>query len=190
MNREELDKRLDEWLDRAAAEYGRAGMRPGIEARVIANLNSRLEKRKRYFRWIPVAAAAAILVSSVLIFRTEFLEQGPAKIASNKQIEVHSAPKPAGTAAVPATKPSPKPQRLNKPTGRFLSSGLSDQERYLIAFARAASDQNITGLSGERKFEPVQIPDLEIPEFEIPEFEITFNTEAFRPPNPESEDAL
>jgi hypothetical protein len=198
MNREELDKELDEWLDRAAAEYGKADARPGFEARAIANLNGRLEKSKWYFRWIPIAAAvAAVLFFSIYALRNNFQDHGKAEIASIKPAEPKSGPKqsfdqgPAGNAVVPAAKKPARGLHSSQPSGRFLSSGLSDQERYLIAFARAASEQNITGLSEDQKFEPLQIPEMEIPEFNLPDFEITsFEIEELHTPTPGSEEKL
>ena len=70
MNREELDRELDEWLDRASAEYGTAETRPGFEARVIANVNSRLEKRRWRFRWLSLATAAtaAVIILHAMCF--------------------------------------------------------------------------------------------------------------------------
>ena len=59
MSREELDRKLDEWLDRAADEYGRTEIRPGFEARIIASVNSSSEKRTWHFHWAPIAAAIA-----------------------------------------------------------------------------------------------------------------------------------
>jgi hypothetical protein len=189
MNREELDKELDEWLDRAAAEYGRTETRPGFEARIIANLNSRLEKRKWYFRWIPVAATIAVILSFSVYFgkRGDERRFAPGGSGEPPHINQHEA--------VPMLQEAKtmqhwaRPRRSNQPSGRFLSSGLSDQERYLIAFAQAASEQNITGLSGERKFEPLQIPKAEIQKFTIPNFEISsFEIEAT--PTPGGEEQL
>ena len=62
MNREELDRELDKWLDQAAAEYGKAEIQPGFEARIIAKLNRRLLSRSWNFRRIPAAAAIAIIL--------------------------------------------------------------------------------------------------------------------------------
>ena len=73
MNREELDRELDEWLDRASAEYGTAEARPGFEARVIANVNSRLAKRRLRFGWVSLATAAtAALIFSCYALLTAF----------------------------------------------------------------------------------------------------------------------
>jgi hypothetical protein len=198
MNGEELDKELDEWLDRATSEYGRAETRPGFEARVIENLNSRLQRRKWFFRWIPVAAtSAAILLFSVYYFHMEFKDHETSPIASRRPVELKTGPdqtvrkESAGNSAVPAANTAyagkqAKRLRSDKPSGRFLSSGLSDQERYLIAFARAASEQNIIGLSDNHSFEPFQMPDFKIPDFKITSFEF----EHLHAPTPGNEEKL
>ena len=203
MNGEELDRRLDEWLDRAAAEYGRTDARPGFEARIIADLNSRLEKRKWHFRWIPIAAAAAILILSILVLRTGFQDRPRTEIVQNRaaneaqrkelldHVGLKTRPERTLSAIVPAAKRPAGRRRSGQPSGRFLSSGLSEKERYLVAFAQAASEQNITGLSGDRKFEPLHIPGLEIPEFHLPDFEITsFEIEELQAPTQGNEEEL
>ena len=184
MKREELEKQLDEWLDRAAAEYGNMEARPGFETRTIANVPYRLQRRKWLFRWIPVSAAVtAILVFFVYVLRTEFLYHGTKGIASRSTVVLNTGPEQtlrkerAGNAAVPAANARfvdtrAKHRDSDKPYGRFLSSGLSNQERYLIAFAQAASERDITGLPDDHSFEPLQMPELEI-SFNIPDFEIT-----------------
>jgi hypothetical protein len=201
MNRANPDKRLDEWLDRATREYGRAELRPGFEARIIANLNSRLEKRRWRFRWAPAAVTVtAILAISVFMVRNSFQDRATTGMPSKELIEAPPGSLPAlstegsgsgSISAVPAAKMPAGALRIHQPGGRFLSSGLSDQERYLIAFARAASDQNITGLAENNEFEPPQIPGLEIPTFMIPEFEMTsFSFEDLHEPTPENEEKL
>ncbi len=188
MNSEELDGELDKWLDRAMREYGQTEIGPGFERRIIENVTGGVRRRKWYFRRIPVAVAAvAALALSTSIFRTEFQGKRTRDIAAARP-EVISVLEPElvnetlGTAAMPSAQRLSRRRQSSKPSGRFLSSGLSDQERCLIAFARAASELNIYGLSAERKFEPLQIPELQIPEFEI-----TFETEAFRTPTTGSE---
>ncbi len=111
MNREELDRELDQWLDRATSEYGRAEIRPGFESRIIANVNSRWEKRKWHFRWIPVAAAiAAILIFSPFLLRKGFQERQIADISAERPPKPKSLPEQItnrerlGKTAIPAAK--------------------------------------------------------------------------------------
>ena len=185
MNREELDRELDEWLDRASAEYGRAETRPGFEARVIAHVNSRLEKRRWRFRWISMAtAAAAILGFFSFLLLTRFQERAATEIVLEEQ------PKPEPNlpnSAQPERRPliiraeSPTKREAGKQAHpkagetekmRFLSAGLSDQERYLISFAKAVSAQISAGIP-ETEPGSLQTPDLEIPTIQIPKAEIS-----------------
>ena len=151
----------------------------------LPDLNSRLEKRKWHFRWIPIAAAAAaLLFFSIYALRINFQDHGTAEIASIRPAVPKSGPEqslnrsPAGNAAVPAAKKPHGPRRSDQPRGRFLSSGLSEQERYLIAFVEAISAEGATDTPREFKLSPIQIPELEriqalqIPEPEIPSIEI------------------
>ncbi len=72
MNREKPDRKLDQWLDRALSDYGAAEPRPGLEARILAELRTRLKSRtSRGFRWQPAwmpAALAVIVIFVVVLF--------------------------------------------------------------------------------------------------------------------------
>ncbi len=204
MNREELDRELDEWLDRASAEYGRAETRPGFEARVVANVSSRLLKRRWRFRWVSMAtAAAAILVFSSYVLLTHFQEHA----ATESVLEKQRKPKPtlpnsaqqkqllltiraeSSTKREAGKQVHPKAGEPEKMP--FLSARLSDQERYLIAFVQAISAQSSTGIP-EAESEPLQMPDLEIPTLQIPQAQIfSFKIETVQLPTAhQSEDQL
>jgi len=186
MNREELDENLKNWLDRAAAEFGQADARPGFEARIIANLNSRLEKRRWRFRWMSIAVAcAAVLIGTFLALLPKFRDRATTEIASEisgkmqpnlqKGLPWQSQPKTI-SGELPANRNLgsqliAKPRRSEQTD--FLSSGLTDQERYLLAFVQAISAEGATDTPYQSKFSPLQIPELEkIPEFEIPSIKI------------------
>jgi len=213
MNREELNRGMDEWLDRAADEYGKAEIRPGFETRIIAKLNSRFSKSQRHIRWMPIAAAvAAILSVSTYLLHNQFQDRATTEIASERH---------TGSAAVPAGKidfagkPARRltPSQLNAPipeastTGnarrqalpkageaersRFLSSGLSDQERNLIAFVQALSKATSRDIPEKSLSDPMQITGMQIPEFQIRDFEISpFKIEALPITTPGSEEPL
>jgi hypothetical protein len=185
MNREDLDRELSEWLDRASAEYGKAETRPGFEARVIANVSSRLEKRRWRFRRLAMAtAAAAILVFSSYVLLTRFQKYGATKTVLKKQPE----PEPgspysaqpgrpsltirakSSTGRIAGTQAPPQAGRLEKMP--FLSARLSDQERYLVSFVQAVSAQTSAIIPGAESG-PLQMPDLEIPTLQIPKAEIS-----------------
>jgi hypothetical protein len=186
MNSEELDRALDEWLDRAAAAYGTAETRPGFEARVISNVNSRLEKRRWHFRRLSLAiAATAVIIVACYVFlarlqehpaidtaldrpqkpRPDFLDRAPGEqILSTMQAAVSKKKNAARSAP-------PKPRKT--PEKHFLSAGLSDQERYLISFVQTVSAQTSTDAS-EAESGPLQMPDFEIPTIQIPKEQVSF----------------
>jgi hypothetical protein len=71
MDREPWDRQIDEWLDTALSEYGRAEPRAGLEARIVEKLRSRPSRRARwpFWRpavWIPVAVALVLIVMTML----------------------------------------------------------------------------------------------------------------------------
>jgi len=213
MNREELDRELDIWLDRAAAEYGKADIRPGFEIRIVSKLNSRLAKRRRYFRWVPAATAvAAILFFSVYLPRNRFQGRRSMEIASQGRAAIEIVPGPnADIARTDARRLDSRPSNGSIPgpsskrsarhpvtlrareagKGRFLSSGLSDRERYLIAFVHAKSNETSLDIPKKNVVYPLQIEEIRIPEFHIRDFEISsFGIEASPTTIPENEEQL
>ena len=185
MKGEELDKALDEWLDRASAEFGAAETRSGFEARVIANVNSRLEKRRWRFRRLSLAmAATAVVIFACYVYLARVQEHPAIETALDKPQKKKSdlldgAPGkqlPSITQAASSTKQGaarrvPSIAR-EVPNSQFLSAGLSDQERYLIAFVQAVSAQTSMDTS-KAESEPLQMPEFEIPAFQIPKAQIS-----------------
>ena len=186
MKGEELDKALDEWLDRASAEYGTAETRVGFEARVIANVNSRIEKRQWGFRRLSLATAAtAVVIFACYVFLARVQEHPATETALDKPQKPKSAlldgaprkqapstMQAAASIKKNAARPAPPNAREN-PGRYFLSTGLSDQERYLISFIQAVSAQTSTDTS-EAEPRPLWVPDFEIPTFQIPKAQISF----------------
>lgn len=84
-----LNNKLDEWLDQALSEYGRAEPRPGIEARAVENLRGRLQRRPWWDRWQrPVwlsAVAVTIVVFIVVLFVKREQPYPPDLIRGNDQ---------------------------------------------------------------------------------------------------------
>jgi hypothetical protein len=173
MNGEGLEKELDEWLDRAAADRGSAKPRPGFEARVLASLHSRIQTRRRNFQWIALGTAtAAILVVSFSVFLTRFHGADTLKEATVKP-SVLQNPSPANASIRLNTAWEPKPalraERLGRAARRvrqrhIFSSGLTDRELSLIAFARVVPE--------DTELRPFEIMEMEIPKLQIPEPEI------------------
>jgi len=184
MNREELDRKLDEWLDRAAAEYGTADVQPGFEARVIANLNSRLAKRPLRFGRVSLATAAtAALIFLFYTLLTNFeghhrttetvmeKQHGSSMPAPASQVQLSSIAAPASSTIRGRGKHVP-PGKREISKERFLSAGISDQERYLISFVHAVSEQAGSEKSVAESG-PLQMPDFEIPTIQIPKSQVS-----------------
>jgi hypothetical protein len=61
--------RLDQWLDHALQHYGDAEPRPGLEARILANLAVSSDRVPARTRWaIAFASVAAIAVVAVVLW--------------------------------------------------------------------------------------------------------------------------
>jgi len=59
---------VDELLDSALAQYAQAEPRPGLEGRLLARLRSEPDPAAFGWRWLPMAAAAAVVFAAVLYF--------------------------------------------------------------------------------------------------------------------------
>lgn len=184
MKRDELDRTLDEWLDRATREYGRVEPRSGFESRVVARVKSGLEPHGWRIGWRPLAVTiAAALIIAVLVAYRNLRDRGPGERASSEVVKkiVETPPKhlialrmqTTPTAAARRSTPPESRSRSERPRGRFLSSGITDQERYLIAFAQASSAQGIAPSPEDDGFDFRRILEFEIPEFRLPKFELT-----------------
>ncbi len=182
MNREDLDRELDTWLDRASAEYGRAESRAGLEARLIANVNNRLAKRRLHFRWLSLATAAtAILIFSCYVLLTRIEDHPAGESVMQKQrsslppIAKQEQP-PLIVQAEPSAKMYAKKhvhiEVKDTPKSHFLSAKISDQERYLLSFVKTVSEQNFAG-EPEAESGPLQMPDFELSTIQIPKAQVS-----------------
>ncbi len=91
MKPESLDKKLDDWLDRALTEYGRAEPRPGLESRTIRALASRMAHRPWWRRWPRMAwisAAAATIVLALVVFLPRREKPAPPAVSNGNDREL------------------------------------------------------------------------------------------------------
>jgi hypothetical protein len=184
MSDEELDSALDEWLDRVSAEYGTAEVRSGFEARVIANVNSRLAKRRLRFGWVSLATAAtAALIFLCYALLTPFVDhhratetivekqQGSGLPITTRQGQPSSLAAPVSS-TIRGTGRHVHSEKSEIPKHQFLSAGISDQERYLISFVHAVSEQAASEKSVAESG-PLQMPDFEITSIQIPKAQVS-----------------
>ncbi len=91
MNPERIDKKLDDWLDAALAEYGRAAPPPGIEARAVDNLRSRMTRQPWWLRWQRAAWVAAAAFAVVVLMIALFVKRerpNPPDVAKHSDQEL------------------------------------------------------------------------------------------------------
>jgi hypothetical protein len=187
MERERLDKTLDEWLDRASTEFGRAEPDTEFEARIAVALHERTARRRLWFRWRALAAGAtAVTVILFLAFLTHFTDRPEKHVASNQPggsktgLELnHNS---AATSAADVVKPRiarrsevvvSKQMRESLPRQNvFPSVRLSNQERLLLRCARSLSAGKIVGFLEDDEYRPVEFTKVEIPITEISELVI------------------
>src|SRR5574341_491526 len=93
------DRFVDELLDSALAHYAQAEARPGLEGRLLARLRAEPEPAAFGWRWLPLAAAASVVVAAALYFAGSRESHPP---------EVVAQPQPAVRPQV-TTPPTPEP---------------------------------------------------------------------------------
>ena len=150
---QEKDKRVDEMLDSLLANYSSAEPRPGLETRILANLQGAAGNESPAgwwnFRWLWAGAvAAAIIVAAVLINGPHRVEPPTHVIVKTSpavpqpEIQPHAPIARQETARVPRHKPSTAriTQRnatlaLSKRPANFPTPApLSEQERLMFTY--------------------------------------------------------
>lgn len=174
---------VDGLLDSALARYAQAEPRPGLEGRLLARLRSEPASAAFSWRWLPMAAAAAMVLAAVLYFagsresnRPQIATQpqpavGTATIA---QPESSQASAPLGKGPSRATRPVARQasaQRAAAPPssprrGQFPTpAALSAQEQALVRFVNQSSPRELQVLADKKQEGP--IPNLQVEPLEI-----------------------
>jgi hypothetical protein len=198
MERDRLDKMLDEWLDQTVAEFGRAQTRPGFEERIVAGLHNRMARGRLWFRWQALAAAATVaFVFLFCVIFARFTDHGGKHVTSNYSGGSRAGLQPniGGTSTSEKDVMKPLPKRdagMRSPHGArepefvngehapkslprqdvFPSARLSNQDRLILDYVRSVSSGNIAGFMDDSEYHPIEITQVEIPKPEISKLEI------------------
>jgi hypothetical protein len=147
------NNRLDQWLDSALREYGRVESRPGLEGRILANLELETTvSTVRMRRWWVWASTAAVLVAGIVLWLNRSAHR------QNADVAVALSAHPVGQrAAPPVTAPAEVVEVGQASVQKHLSSRrvqisaaargprqeqfpsfrpLSEQEELLVRYAR------------------------------------------------------
>ncbi len=176
------DRFVDDLLDSALAQYAQAEPRPGLEGRLLARLRSEPEPAAFGWRWLPMAAAVAVVLAAVLYFAGN-RESRPPEVA----VEPHPAVAPAVTvsqgtqeASAPlasrAAAKRPSAPRASIQAAAAASSGrreqfptplaLSEQEQLLLRFVNQSSQKDLQVLARQSRAEPIK--ELRVDALDIP----------------------
>ena len=185
---------VDQWLDSALNQYGKAEPRTGLERRVLASLQAernRITSRRRWW-WAIGAVVAAVAIVAVVWVGENGRKKNAGGVAETSKPTHHEKeqrsiePGPAQQAGHPAKevvrrKPANHPSRelavaampkLDQfPSRRNLSEGesllvrrLNEQSNKEALLKSAPSSEEVDLSIGSLEIRPLQIPDIEISE--------------------------
>jgi len=178
---------LHRWLDRALVEYGNAEPRPGLEARVLANLSAvreRITARQGWFWALTLTATAAVIVLAVWMeSNTGLRTKVPTSVTTASEQQAESKQRPVETAKPDVFQQSrkiasPRADRNRTLHGvkaaaapkldRFPSSQpLSEQERLLLAYLNQTPNEEVMlTIAKAKSNEDLRVKDLQIQSLE------------------------
>ena len=178
---------LHRWLDRALVEYGNMEPRPGLEARVLANLSAERERitvRQRWFWALTLAATAAVIILAVWMeSNTGLRTKPPTSLTTASEQQAQSQQRPVETAKPDVFQQSRKiaSPRVHRNQAvhsleaaaapkldRFPSSQpLSEQERLLLAYLNQTPKEEVMlAIAKTKSNEDLRVKDLEIQSLE------------------------
>lgn len=158
---------LDEYLDHALAQYGRAEPRPGIENRILATLSAEEARAVPAYRWKWVVLAACSAVASLMLVAIHLNRQTHQQaVPANKQSvptrtiahDVNKTTAPDAQAQSSSlARLAPRPRRLARPRSVSTSQAtelaklsqfpspapLSEQERILARYVSEHREQAV-----------------------------------------------
>jgi hypothetical protein len=185
---------VEQWLDSALSQYGKAEPRTGLESRVLASLpaeRNRITSRRRWWWAMGAVAAAAAIVAVVWVgengrkknaegmaetltptHREEVqrsIKLGPAPPAVHKAREVAQRRPAHQPSREPAVAPTPKldhfPSRRKMSEAEFLLARRLNEQSNKEALLESTPGSEAVDLSiGSLEISPLQIPDIEISE--------------------------
>ncbi|HEY7402305.1 MAG TPA: hypothetical protein VIB39_02190 [Candidatus Angelobacter sp.] len=160
MSDQNNEKKLDDLLDSALAEYSAVEPRPGLEARILARVQDAAEQPRAPWwtvRWLVTGAAAAaiaVIVLSMLFLRPAQKPQ-QVEIRPDHPQAIQPQPHPNSERASAKTTPvrGERPQHHAKPQQELAQRdrpsvfptpmGLSEQEKLMMAYLAQTPKEEI-----------------------------------------------
>jgi hypothetical protein len=162
---QEKDKQMDEVLDSLLANYSSAEPRPGLETRILANLQEAAEKDTSQgwwnFKWFWAGAVAAAIMVAVLVIGGLHRVKPPTNVVDKTnqpvlqpEIQPHAPAAPEETVRSHHRKPSPPKLLQNaalalnqRPAIFPTPTPLSEQERLLLRYMAGTSREEVIAQS-------------------------------------------
>jgi hypothetical protein len=149
MNPNDKDRFAEELLDASLQRYRIEEPRPGLEARILANLRANEQAvRPKVWVWALVAGAAMLTVAVVFLHLSSRLPSRTATVSPAPQAVAPKGETPKAVAVAPPVarvprKPSPRPRpataRHHRPEQFPTPSPLTEQEALLMQYVEATA---------------------------------------------------
>ncbi len=191
---------VEQWLDGALSQYGKAEPRTGLESRVLANLEAerdRMASRRRWW-WAVGAVAAAAAIVAVVWLEENSRKKNPADMAGTPTTIHHEdaqkaiEPGPVPQAAHPG-KESAQRRLANQPSRELAVAAapkldqfpsrrsLSGEELLLVRRLNEQSDKvalleaGATRAEGDLSIDSLEIRPLQVPDIETSESKTNYS---------------
>jgi len=176
-NEQHDDRYLDDLLDSALAQYAQAEPRPGLEGRLLARLRSEPKPASFAWRWLPVAAAATVVLAAALYFAGSRAPRPPEVAVQPQPVvapQVTTPPTPELSAPVVNRAAGKQPSAAGASTRAagarreqfFQPTPVSEQEAALVRLVNQTPQRDLLVLARQSRAE--SIPDLRVDALDIP----------------------
>lgn len=166
----------DDLLEAALARHASEGPRPGLEARILANVSAaeRAQRPRAWAMGLGLAAATVLIVVVAMQWPRSVRKPAPAEsvptVAANKPEPALTvkAPKPR-KAATRLQRARPAEFRMSRPAQFPTPAPLTEQEKLLLLYVKTAPKSVLAATAAKSLDEPLEIPDLKIASLKIKE---------------------
>ena len=175
MDDEEREQFVEELLDTSLKRYSAEVPRPGLEARILAQVRaSERATRRRHWAWALAATGAAVALLALLLYapwrRPVSVPSQPPASASKPDAGLTTGRLLSSERLEPARHIRHVTPRRTRPAQFPTPAPLSERERLLLLYGKGVLEPELTAAPKNEGIDLLAIPTLEIAALEIKPF--------------------